>query len=51
MVSRWTSVCLSEPTFRVKGFEFVITLCFIPLRYIINLSVKELIALKPLWEF
>ena len=26
-------------------------LCFILLRYIINLSVRELIALKPLWEF
>ena len=44
-------VCPTGPTFRVKGFNFVTTLCFIPLRYIINLSVKELIALKPLWEF
>ena len=56
MVSRWTSVCpsigcLSEPTFQVKGFNFVTTLCFIPLRYIINIWVRELIALKTLWKF
>ena len=42
------SVHLPEPTFWVKGFNFVTILCFIPLRYIINLSVRELIALKPL---
>ena len=24
----------TEPTFRAKGFNFVTTLCFIPLRYI-----------------
>ena len=42
-----SSVHLSEQTFRVRGFNFVTTLCFIRLRYIINLSVRELIALKP----
>ena len=41
----------SEPTFRVRGFNFVTTLCFIPLRYIINLWVRELTALKTLWKF
>ena len=41
----------SEPTFRVSGFNFVTTLCFIPLRYIINFSVRELLALKTLWKF
>ena len=35
----------------VGGGQFVTTLCFIPLRYIINLWVRELIALKILWKF
>ena len=42
---------LSEPTFMVRGFNFVITLCFIALRYIIHLWVRELIALKILRKF
>ena len=37
----------SEPTFRVREFNFVTTLYFIMLRYIINLCIRELIALKP----
>ena len=41
------SVRLSEPIFQVKGLNFVTTLYFIPLRYIISLWVRELIALKP----
>ena len=41
----------SEPTFRVRGFNFITTLCFIPLKCIINLWVRELIALKTLWKF
>ena len=43
----YVSVHPSERTFRVKRFSFVTALCFIPLRYIINLLVKELIALNP----
>ena len=31
------SVCPSEQKFRVRGFNFVTTLCFIPIRYIKNL--------------
>ena len=43
----YVSVHPSERTFQVKRFNFVTALCFIPLRYIINLLVKELIALNP----